>query len=221
MTRPTVIDVSHTILAQGLPNLWRSAKPENISLVATPDQDVTRLLVDWGKGDARAFDELAPLVYEELRRLARSYLRREREGHTLQSTALVHEAYLRMINQQGVTWQNRSHFYGIAAQMIRRILVDHARGRRAHKRGDAAPKITLDEAIGTEQGRDLDLVALDDALNALAEIDPRQSRIVELRFFAGLSVEETAEILEVSQATIKRDWTVARAWLKRELTRGA
>lgn len=185
-----------------------------------PERDVTGLLLRWGGGDARAFDELAPLVYEELRRLARSHLRRERPGHTLQSTALVHEAYLRMVDQQSVNWQNRSHFYGIAAQMIRRILVDHARARHTHKRGDAAPKITLDEAIGAAQGRDLDLVALDDALQALAEIDPRQSRIVELRYFAGLSIEETAEVLQISPATVKRDWTAARAWLKRELTRG-
>lgn len=190
------------------------------SCVATPQHDVTKLLLEWRDGNPRAFDEMAPLVYDELRRLARSHLRRERPGHTLQSTALVHEAYLRLIDQKDVSWQNRSHFYGIAAQMIRRILVDHARARHTHKRGEAAPKITLDEALGVHESPDLDLVALDDALTALTEIDPRQSRIVELRYFAGLSIEQTAEVMEVSPATIKRDWTAARAWLKRELTRG-
>jgi RNA polymerase sigma factor (TIGR02999 family) len=164
---------------------------------------------------------MAPLIYDELRRLARSYLRRERPGHTLQSTALVHEAYLRMVDQQNVSWQNRSHFYGVAAQMIRRILVDHARAKHTHKRGDGVVPVALDEARGAQANRDLDLAALDDALAALATIDPRQSRIVELRFFAGLSLEETAEVMGVSPATIKRDWTIARAWLKRELTRGA
>jgi RNA polymerase sigma factor (TIGR02999 family) len=186
-----------------------------------PERDVTSLLVRWGKGDANAFDELAPIVYDELRKLARTHLRRERPGHTLQSTALVHEAYLRMIDQQNVSWQNRSHFYGIAAQMIRRILVDYARAKNTKKRGEAAPKITFDEAVGAHASEDLDLVALDDALKALAEIDPRQSRIVELRYFAGLSIEDTAEVLRISPATVKRDWTVARAWLKRELVRGA
>jgi len=185
-----------------------------------PERDVTSLLVRWGKGDANAFDELAPIVYDELRKLARSHLRRERPGHTLQSTALVHEAYLRMIDQQNVSWQNRSHFYGIAAQMIRRILVDYARAKQTKKRGEAPPKIAFEEAVGVHGSEDLDLVALDDALKALAEIDPRQSRIVELRYFAGLSIEDTAEVLQISPATVKRDWTVARAWLKRELVRG-
>jgi RNA polymerase sigma factor (TIGR02999 family) len=185
-----------------------------------PERDVTSLLVRWGKGDANAFDELAPIVYDELRKLARSHLRRERPGHTLQSTALVHEAYLRMIDQQNVSWQNRSHFYGIAAQMIRRILVDYARAKQTKKRGEAAPKIAFEDALGAHGSEDLDLVALDDALKALAEIDPRQSRIVELRYFAGLSIEDTAEVLQISPATVKRDWTVARAWLKRELVRG-
>ena len=187
----------------------------------TPQHDVTRLLTEWRHGNPDALNEMAPLIYEELRRLARSYLRRERPGHTLQSTALVHEAYLRMVDQQNVSLQNRSHFYGVAAQMIRRILVDHARARRTHKRGDGVIPLALDEARSAHAGSDLDLAALDDALAALAQIDPRQSRIVELRFFAGLSLEETAEVMGVSPATIKRDWTVARAWLKRELTRGA
>ena len=182
--------------------------------------DITRLLVAWGNGDGRAFDDLAPVIYDELRRLARSYLRRERPDHTLQSTALVHEAYIRMIDQREVNWRNRSHFYGVAAQMIRRILVDHARARHAQKRGEHSPKLSLDDALGVQAGRDLDLVALDDALNALAQIDARQSRIVELRFFAGLSNEEVAEAMHISPATVKRDWTAARAWLKRELTRG-
>jgi RNA polymerase sigma factor (TIGR02999 family) len=185
-----------------------------------PERDVTSLLVRWRNGDANAFDELAPIIYDELRKLARSHLRRERPGHTLQSTALVHEAWLRMIDQQSVSWQNRSHFYGIAARMIRRILVDYARAKQTKKRGEAAPKIAFNEAAGAAGGEDLDLVALDDALKALAEIDPRQSRIVELRYFAGLSIEDTAEVLGISPATVKRDWTVARAWLRRELVRG-
>jgi RNA polymerase sigma factor (TIGR02999 family) len=190
------------------------------SYVSATGKDVTSLLIEWRGGNAQAFDEMAPLVYEELRRLARTHLRRERPGHTLQCTALVHEAWLRMIGQQEVSWQNRSHFYGVAAQMIRRILVDHARARRTHKRGDDAPRISLDHAVAVRQNEDLDLVALDDALNSLASIDPRQSRLVELRYFAGLSIEETAEVLEVSTATVKRDWLSARAWLRRELLRG-
>jgi RNA polymerase sigma factor (TIGR02999 family) len=188
--------------------------------VSTPQQDVTRLLVDWSNGDQAALEELTPLVYGELRRLAGRYLRRERPDHTLQSTALVHEAYMRLIDQRSVRWQNRAHFFGVAAQLIRRILVDHARGRMAAKRGAAVCKLSLDEAIETPGARDLDLAALDDALNALARIDLQQSRIVELRFFTGLSIEETAEVLHISPATVKRDWTTAKAWLFREISRG-
>jgi RNA polymerase sigma factor (TIGR02999 family) len=159
-----------------------------------------------------------PLVYSELRRLASRYLRRERSDHTLQSTALVHEAFLRMVDQKSVRWQNRAHFFGIAAQWIRRILVDHARSRQALKRGASPFLLSLDEAIAASQQRSVDLVALDDALGGLARLDPQQARIVELRFFAGLTVEEAAEVLRVSPATVKRDWTAAKAWLYREMS---
>ncbi|MGE5644832.1 MAG: sigma-70 family RNA polymerase sigma factor [Acidobacteriota bacterium] len=181
-------------------------------------RDVTQLLVSWSEGDESALDRLTPLVYDELRRLAGRYLRNERPGHTLQSTDLVHEAYLRMVDQQSVRWQNRAHFFGIAAQMIRRILVDHARRRHALKRGADAVKLSLDEAIAASGQRDFDLVALDEALENLAKLDPQQSRVVELRFFAGLSIEETAEVLSISPATVKRDWTTAKAWLYRDLS---
>ncbi|PWU03941.1 MAG: RNA polymerase subunit sigma-70 [Terriglobia bacterium] len=185
----------------------------------TSEHEITRLLADWSNGDRQALEKLTPLVYEELRRLAKRYLHQERPGHTLQSTALVHEAYLKLVDQRSVRWQNRAHFFGIAAQMIRRILVDYARNRFAEKRGAHAPKLSLDEALSVPGGRDLDLIALDDALEGLAKIDPRQSRLVELRFFAGLSVEETAEVLQMSPATVKRDWTSAKAWLFREISR--
>lgn len=182
-----------------------------------PALDVTQLLADWSRGDQSALERLMPLVYGELRRLAASYLRRERPNHTLQSTALVHEAFMRLMNQQDVHWQNRAHFYGIAAQMIRRILVDYARSQHAEKRGAGAIKLELDEALAVPQQAGLDLVELNDALDRLAAFDPRQSRIVELRFFAGLSIEETAEVMHLSPASIKREWTAARAWLFREL----
>ena len=183
--------------------------------------DVTGLLVNWSNGDQQALEELMPLVYGELRRLAKAYLRRERSDHTLQSTALVNEAFLRLVNQRNVQWKNRAHFFGIAAQLIRRILVDHARAHQADKRGAGAFKLSLDEAIGVPEKQDLDLVALDDALQKLSELDPQQGRIVELRFFAGLSIEETGEVLGVSPATVKREWSTARAWLYRELSRAA
>lgn len=182
-------------------------------------RNVTQLLVSWSDGNHAALDQLTPLVYDELRRLAGRYLRNERPDHTLQSTDLVHEAYLRMIDQQNVRWQSRAHFFGIAAQMIRRILVDHARRRHALKRGAAPVKLSLDEAVAAADQRDFDLMALDEALEKLAKFDPQQSRVVELRFFAGLSIEETAEVLSVSPATVKRDWTTAKAWLYRDLSR--
>jgi RNA polymerase sigma factor (TIGR02999 family) len=185
----------------------------------TPEpHEVTKLLLQWGNGDREAFDALAPLVYDELRRLAGRYLRRERSEHTLQSTALVHEAYLRLVDQRNVRWQNRAQFFGLAAELIRRILVDHARARLAAKRGGSVYKLTLDEALDASAPRDLDLVRLDDAMKALAQMDPQQARAVELRFFAGLTIEETAEVLGISPATVKRDWIVAKAWLKRELS---
>lgn len=180
-------------------------------------REVTELLVNWSNGDQEALEQLMPLVYGELRRLAGSHLRRERQEHTLQSTALVHEAFLRLVNQRDVHWRSRAHFYGIAAQMIRRILVDHARSQQAGKRGSGAIRLELDEAMAVSSQRELDLVGLDDALERLAALDERQGRIVELRFFAGLSVEETAEVMHLSPATVKREWSSARAWLYREI----
>jgi RNA polymerase sigma factor (TIGR02999 family) len=185
----------------------------------TSQHEITRLLAEWSNGDRQALEKLTPLVYDELRRLAGRYLRQERSGHTLQSTALVHEAYMKLVGQNNVQWQNRAHFFGIAAQMIRRILVDYARARKADKRGAGAEKLSLDEAIALPGGQDLDLVALDDALEGLAKIDARQSRLVELRFFAGLTIEETAEVMQMSLATAKRDWVAAKAWLSREVRR--
>lgn len=182
-----------------------------------PAPDVTQLLVSWSQGDQSALERLMPLVYSELHRLASAYLRRERPNHTLQSTALVHEAFLRMVGQHDVQWRNRAHFYGIAAQMIRRILVDYARSQHAEKRGSGAVKLELDEALAVAQESGLDLLGLNDALDRLAELDPRQSRVVELRFFTGLSIEETAEVMQLSPASVKREWTSARAWLFREL----
>jgi len=182
-----------------------------------PAPDVTQLLSQWSRGDHAALEALMPLVYGELRRLASAYLRRERPNHTLQSTALVHEAFMRLIEQQDVQWKSRAHFYGIAAQMIRRILVDYARAQHAEKRGSGAIKLELDEALAVPQDAGLDVVELSDALERLAGYDPRLSRIVELRFFAGLSIEETAEVTGLSPATVKREWVSARAWLFREL----
>lgn len=181
--------------------------------------EVTGLLVRWRSGDREALDSLMPLVYEELRQLARHYLRQERPGHTLQSTALVHEAYVRLLGQDPPQWQNRAHFFGVAARVMRQILVDHARSSRAAKRGGDSLKLTLDEGLVGSKKEDLDLVALDDALNSLAQISPQQSQIVELRFFSGLTIEDTSEVLGISPATVKRHWTAARAWLFREMNR--
>jgi RNA polymerase sigma factor (TIGR02999 family) len=185
------------------------------------DGDVTRLLRVWRAGDPAALDALVPQVYKELQRLAHFQLRSERPNHTLQSTALVHEAYARLVGQDGLEFQNRAHFFAIAAQLMRQILVDYARRHRAEKRGGGVCLLTLDDAMALPQRKDLDVVALDDALNELAKIDERQSRVVELRFFAGLSLEETASALEIGPATVQRDWTMARAWLHRELSRRA
>lgn len=186
----------------------------------TSPHEITRLLEDWGNGDRQALEKLTPLVYDELHRLASRYLRQERPGHTLQSTALVNEAYMKLAGQHSVRWQNRAHFFGIAAQLIRRILVDYARTKGAAKRGANSPRLSLDEALGVTDRSgecDLDLVALNDALEELAKIDARQSRLVELRFFAGLTVEETAEVMQMSPASVKREWTAAKAWLFREI----
>ena len=182
---------------------------------------VTALLQDWRRGNHAALDRLTPLVYGELRRLAHSYMLREKPGHTLQTTALVHEAYLRLIDAGNVDWRDRAHFFGISARLMRQVLVEFARSRGARKRGGDARQVEFDEAATAAVGRDADLVALDDALTALAAIDPREAQVVELRFFGGLSVEESAEVLGVSRNTVLRDWNHAKAWLLHELDRGA
>jgi RNA polymerase sigma factor (TIGR02999 family) len=176
-------------------------------------QLVTKLLVDWCGGDQRALEQLLPLVMEQLKDQARRYLDRERSDHTLQATALVNEAYLRLIDQSKVRWQNRTHFFAVCAQIMRRILVDHARHRRAQKRGGSGKKVDFDDLSGLLSDEQVDLVALDDALEELAKIDARQARIVELRFFGGLGIEEAAEVIGVSRATVNREWAMARAWL--------
>jgi RNA polymerase sigma factor (TIGR02999 family) len=183
--------------------------------------DVTQLLEEFTAGNKEALSSLLPLIYDELRRLAAYYLHRERPNHTLQATALVHEAYLRLVNQRAVRWQNRSHFFGVAAQAMRRILVDHARAYGATKRGSGEHKLPLDEASAVGVSQSFDVLALNEALDRLATFDEQQVRVVELRFFAGFSVEETAEILGVSPATVKREWAMARAWLKREIGNAA
>ena len=182
--------------------------------------DVAVLLRAWSGGDSRALDQLTPIVYDELRRLARHYLRRERRDHSLQTTALVHEAYLRLVDHTRMEWQDRAHFFAVSAQVMRRILVDHAR-RRNVKRGQGLRRVSLDEATMIGGERPTDLAALDDALTALAERDPRKAQVVEMRFFGGLSVEESAEVLGVSPVTVMRDWRTAKAWLYRELSSGS
>src|SRR4029453_13738526 len=182
-----------------------------------PPTEVSQLLVRGRSGDRAALDELSPGVYEELRRLARHYMRGERTGHTLEPTALVNEAYLRLVDLRDMKWQNRAHFFAVAATLMRRILVDHARGRNYAKRGGAQQRLSLSKADRFANKPDVDLVALDDALKTLAEMSEQQSRIVELRFFGGLTIEETSEVLGVSHATVERDWAVARAWLRREI----
>jgi RNA polymerase sigma factor (TIGR02999 family) len=180
-------------------------------------RNITHLLKEWSEGDQQALDELTPLVYEELRQQAARYLRKERPNHSLQATALINEAFLRLIDVKDVQWQNRAHFFAIAANLMRRILVDHARRRDAEKRGGSQVCLTLDEGLAWASEPDVDLLAIDEALDKLAVIDEQQARVVELRFFSGLTVEETAIALGVSPKTVKRDWSVARAWLKREI----
>jgi RNA polymerase sigma-70 factor (ECF subfamily) len=182
-------------------------------------QGITQLLERWSQGDEKALDQLTPLVYAELHRLAGAYLRRERREHTLQPTALVNEAYLKLVDQHSTHWQNRAQFFGVAAQLMRRILIDHARSHYAKKRGGDRQEISLENLVVFGAQPDADLLALHDALNLLAEIDPDQSRIIELRFFGGLTIEETAEVMHVSDATIERESKLAKAWLKRELTK--
>ena len=186
--------------------------------MATPShKDVTDLLIDWSKGDQEALNKLMPLVYDELHRLASRYLRHERPGHTLQTTALVHEAYLKLVNQRDANWENRVHFFAVAAHVMRQILVDYARRHHASKRGGDLYKLSLDEALVTSEEKGADLLALDEALERLAAIDPQQSRVVELRVFGGLTVEETAEALGISPRTVKREWSMAKAWLHKQI----
>jgi RNA polymerase sigma factor (TIGR02999 family) len=182
-------------------------------------KELTQLLIDWSNGDQAAIDKLMPLVYEELRRLARHYMRRERPGHTLQTSALINEAYLRLVDQQNISWKSRAHFFGISARLMRQILVDHARAHNYAKRGGDQQKIPLDEMASIGKDRAYEIVALDDALQSLSSIDPQQTRIVELRFFGGLTIEETAEVLGISHATVEREWSMARAWLRKEMKR--
>jgi RNA polymerase sigma factor (TIGR02999 family) len=185
----------------------------------TEPRNITQLLDAWGSGDKAALDALMPVVYDELRRQASRYLRRERPGHTLQTTALINEAYLRLADQKQTRWQNRAQFFGIAAQLMRRILVDHARTKHRAKRGGSDVRVSLTDVSAATSAPAVDLIELDEALNRLAEIDAQQARIVELRFFSGLNVEETAVALNISPATVKRDWSVAKAWLHREINR--
>jgi len=203
--------------------LRSSAPPAEIGAAVhgNPSTQVTQLLGRWRSGDREALDALVPLVYDELKRIAQRYLRNERPGHTLQSTALVHEAYVRMTNQELPQWQNRAHFFAVAAQLMRQILVDHARAHRADKRGGGACKLSLEEAEQNPKTVDVDVVALDEALKTLSAMDPQQGKVVELKFFGGLSIEDTAEVLGISSSTVKRDWITARAWLYRELDRSA
>jgi RNA polymerase sigma-70 factor (ECF subfamily) len=186
---------------------------------STTSVKVTQLLKAWGAGEAGALDKLVPAVHDELRRMARNYMRRERQGHTLQATALVNEAYLRLVDIAEMSWQDRAHFFAVSAQMMRRILVNAAHARHTEKRGGAVPRVNLDDVPMMSDGKAGELVALDDALNALAKFDPRQAEVIELRFFGGLSVEETAEVLKISPRSVKRDWKLAKAWMMRELSR--
>jgi RNA polymerase sigma factor (TIGR02999 family) len=187
-------------------------------VLESSSQPVSALLAKWQAGDEEALRALLPVVYKELRRLAHRYMQKERPGHTLQSTALVHEAYFRLVQQKGTNFENRAHFLAICAQLMRQILMEYARSRRAAKR-DGGCKITLNDAVALAKGRSVDFVSLDDALNGLAKLDVQQSRIVELRFFSGLSIEETAQVLRISPATVKRHWTTARVWLHREMSK--
>jgi RNA polymerase sigma factor (TIGR02999 family) len=192
-------------------------KPQTRKKMETSSQTVSHLLRRLNDGDGGALDQLLPLVYDELRRMARRYMRQQPAGHTLQTTALIHEAYLRLVGQEEKHWENRAHFFGVAAHAMRHILVDYARGRQAIKRGGEARAVSLEEAAIVSAERTAELIALDDALTELARLSPRQSRIVELRYFGGLSVAETAEVLAVSSDTVTRDWNQAKAWLHREL----
>ena len=187
-------------------------------MTTPPPEEVSQLLLDWSDGDREALDKLIPIVYQELRRLAHHYMQQERVGHTLQTTALVNEAYMRLADYKRMRWQSRAHFFAVAAQVMRRILVDHARGRNYAKRGGGAHKVELDEAAFVSAGRSAELIAVDDALKELEVWDLRKGRIVELRFFGGLSIDETAEVLKISPTTVQREWRSAKAWLHRAIS---
>ena len=197
---------------------FQNVIPRGDALVVT-SSPVTELLLQWNSGDDAAREKLIPLVYDELRRLSKQCLARQRSNHTLQSTALVHEAYLRLIGNSSISWNSRVHFFAVAAQLMRNILVDHARMKNAKKRGGGCVTLVLDDGLAVSKQRELDLVALDDALNGLAALDERQCRIIELRFFGGLSIDETSQALEISPATVKREWATAKIWLLREMSR--
>jgi RNA polymerase sigma factor (TIGR02999 family) len=198
----------------------RAPEQYNGGLVRTASsKGVTELLADWTDGDQEALDKLIPLVYDELHRLASRQLRRERSDHTLQTTALVHEAYLRLVGQRNANWQNRAQFFGVAAQLMRRILVDYARTHKASKRGGSYRRISLSEGAVLTEEKDTDLTELDELLDRLGRLDPQQSRVVELRIFGGLTVEETAEVMGISSRTVKREWSMARAWLHQQINR--
>ncbi|MFY9556406.1 MAG: sigma-70 family RNA polymerase sigma factor [Blastocatellia bacterium] len=196
-----------------------SCNPQGSVMTPSP-KSITELLIEWRDGDQTALNRLIPLVYEELHRLARYYMRRERPGHTLQSGALVNEAYLRLVDHKGMRWQNRAHFYAVASQAMRRVLVDHARSRHYAKRGGGTQVVTIDQAEGVFQKQAADLIALDEALTDLSTIDPRKSRIVEMRYFGGMTVEETAEVLGIAPVTVMREWSTAKAWLLRAISTG-
>jgi RNA polymerase sigma factor (TIGR02999 family) len=201
-------------------NLATSQLETTAAMTTLVQSQVTQLLLDWSDGDKTALDKLVPLVYQELRRLARYHMRRERAGHTLQTSALVNEAYIRLVDYKRMRFQDRAHFLAVAAQAMRRILIEHARGRRTARRGGAdARKVSLDEAAVIADEQADEMIALDDALQSLAALDPRKTRIVELRYFGGLEIEETAEVLGISAATVKREWSTARLWLHREISR--
>ena len=187
-------------------------------MATTSSHELTQLLLDWNNGSSAALEKLMPLVYGELRRMAHQHLNKERPGHTLQTTDLIHETYLKLVDQRRVRWQNRAHFFGISAQLMRRILVDRARRRKRAKHGGGAPELSLDEGAVVSRKSELDLIAFDEALVKLADRDPRKAQVVELRFFGGLSVEETAEFLKVSTVTVMRDWKMAKAWLHKTLS---
>jgi RNA polymerase sigma factor (TIGR02999 family) len=189
-------------------------------MVSAP-KEVTQLLIDWSNGDQAALDKLMPLVYDELRRMAKRYMARQSPGHTLQTTALINDAFIKLVGQQEKHWQSRAHFFGVAAQAMRSILVDYARSRQSEKRGGGAQQVSLDEALTVSEERASELVALDEALKELARVDPRKCHVVELRYFGGLSVEETAEVLKVSAVTVMRDWSMAKSWLHRELSKSS